>query len=184
MERRIAIATLLSLGLTAASKPLITHAEEHTEEPETVQVFEQTSLIPFAHLADLPDSPLAAAQTLVLQRAPIYYPPIPYNHPLRSAIQAEVQVRLEDIADRYQEDPDQLKRIAWCESKYLPNSVNLNYKVQTAGRVDHPTGTWQYLESTFKRFLGIAVDYRRDLDVETLLFIHSYKLSPGEWSCR
>lgn len=177
MERRAAIATLLSLGLTVATTPRLIYAEEEIKEAETSPPFEQTSLIPFSSLENLPDSPLEAAQKLVLERGPIYYPEAPIKHPLRSFIQAEVAVRIEDIALRYNEDPEKLKRIAWCESQHYPNSV------RSGGRIDNPSGTWQYLEGTFKRFLGIDVDYRRDLDVETLLFIYSYRLSPREWSC-
>lgn len=176
MERRKAIATLLSLGLAAETNRKVAKAEE----PEIIEVSEKTSLIPFARLEALPDSPLEAAQKLILQRPPIYYP----EYLLKSAIQTEVEARIQDIAYRYGEDPNKLKRIAWCESRYLPNSVNLGYGVRSTKGIDYPTGTWQYLLGTFTRFLRMDVDYRRDLDVETLLFVHSYRLSPGEWTCR
>lgn len=182
MERRKALIQFTAWGLNTAASltlPFTTRANEEVAEEST-----SSSIIPLAKLEDLPDHPLEAAQTLVFQRSPIYYPEVSTNHPLRSAIQSEVETRLEHIAARYNFDPRQLKRIAWCESGFYPNSINWNYSVITQNQRDNPTGTWQFLKSTFFRFLGLNTDYRRDLDVETLVFIYAHRLSPREWSCR
>ncbi len=189
MNRREAIATLSGLGLSTTTQlPQIAHAQEIPIEeplpfPEEIVVAppqpEQTSLIPFTELEKLPDNPLEAARYLVSTRPPILYPETQFGTPLMNHITSEVRVRLEHLAQRFQYNLNDLLRVGFCESRLYPNSINFS-----AWGYDKPSGTYQFKLQTFVGYLGIAADYRKDLDVEALLFMHAYRISPGEWECR
>lgn len=175
MQRREAIQRLIVIGATAGLvsgevKPSYAGGED-SDSP----------FINFSPLESLPDDPLAAAHVLANSREPILYPEVPSGHPFRKLIAAQVRVRLADIAKRYGIDKTGLLRVSGCEATDYPNSVNYNFRGP-----DKPTGLWQFLNQTFRFYSGFAcdADFRKDLDVSTLVYIYASGISPKEWACR
>ena len=107
----------------------------------------------------------------------------PVEEVRRSGVRApvaagDIEATIRDAAARQGADPDQLLRVAWCESRYNPNAVNPS---GASGLFQFMPATWA-ANSVRAGFAGASVfDPAAAANVAAWMFARG---SAGQWTCR
>ena len=107
----------------------------------------------------------------------------PVEEVRRSGVRApaaagDIEATIRDAAARQGADPDQLLRVAWCESRYNPNAVNPS---GASGLFQFMPATWA-ANSVRAGFAGANVfDPAAAANVAAWMFARG---SAGQWTCR
>lgn len=106
--------------------------------------------------------------------------PVPKQVP-----KTDIEALIIQWANHYGVSADRLLRVAKCESGYNPTVVNRNYTARDGG---NPTGLFQFLPSTFRRYQAKAglsgLDIFNASDSARVAAFAFSVGGAGEWECK